>query len=232
MKRSHDVFYLNENNNLVKDSFIAIADEIPESFKGKIADVGCATGAFPNYLSTRFPESTVHGIEYLPSLVQRARTDFPSIEFFAGNVLDQQSVTHRYDVITMLGVLVIFDDVERALENVLSWLLPGGKLILHNMINDYDIDVFVKYKTSEAGFASENYESGWNIISRSSLARICSENGATLVSCRPFDLTLDMEPNAADPMRSWTEKDAEGRRKIFNALHIRQPQQVAVIEKH
>ena len=232
MKRSHDAFYLNEDNTVIKDSFIAVADQIPRHFRGKIADVGCATGAFPAYLSKRFPDSTIHGVEYLPALVDRARRDFPTIEFFEGNVMDQHSVTQRYDVITMLGVLVIFDDVEMVLKNVLSWLAPGGKLILHNMINDQDIDVFVKYKASEDGFSIENHESGWNIVSKASLARISSENGAQLVSCSPFELTVDIQPNPGDPMRSWTEKDADGQRKIFNALHIRQPQQVAVIKKY
>ena len=47
MKRSYDAFHLNDDNKVIKDSFIVVAEEIPKSFKGKITDVGCAAGVFP-----------------------------------------------------------------------------------------------------------------------------------------------------------------------------------------
>ena len=34
MKRTHDVFYLDEDNSFVKDSFIAVANLIDNDFSG------------------------------------------------------------------------------------------------------------------------------------------------------------------------------------------------------
>lgn len=231
MKRTHDEFYLEENNVNIKESFVKVADAIGIDFIGSIADVGCAAGAFPGYLKGRFPKSEICGIEYLDVLLEKAKNDFPEINFYKGDVLKETSVVKRFDVITMLGTLCIFDDYAMVLGNVLSWLRPKGRLILHNMISDYDIDVVVRYKPSGATVCEHDWESGWNILSKSSLELTCINNRAKLVSCVPFELNIDLEKKNQDVMRSWTEQGYQGTREIYNALHIRQPQQIAVIEK-
>lgn len=161
--------------------------------------------------------------------IDEARMSFKDINFLKGNALDSISVNSKFDIITMLGVLCIFDDYNLVLRNVLSWLNPGGRLILHNTINDFDIDVFVKYKHSSVENDKE-LESGWNIISRKSLELVCNKYGARLTSCTPFEINVDLKPTL-DPMRSWTEMDNLGFRQIYNALNIRQPQKIAVIDK-
>jgi trans-aconitate methyltransferase len=69
MKRTADEFYLFENSLEIKQSFLEVADEIELENFSTIADIGCATGAFPNYLKFRFPSAAVIGIEYLDSLL-------------------------------------------------------------------------------------------------------------------------------------------------------------------
>ncbi len=230
MKRTHDNFYLNEDNKKVKDSFVAVADVISRQKVLSIADVGCATGAFPYYLKKRFPTSDIEGIEYLDSLLNKASADFPEISFSKGNVLEKKSVTKKFDVITMLGVLCIFDDYYRVLKNVLSWLNPKGRLILHNMVNEYDIDVFVKYRKSNENYVESDLESGWNIISKRSLELFAEKNNARLVSCEDFSISVDLNKQK-DVMRSWTENNLSGSKDLYNALHIRQPFKIVVIEK-
>ena len=117
------------------------------------------------------------------------------------------------------------------LSNVLKWVKPGGRLILHNMISASDIDVYIKYKPSSNNFCTDSLESGWNIISEKSLRLVCEQNNATLIECKDFEINIDLQPNLDDPLRSWTESEADGSRSIYNALHIRQPQKIAVIKK-
>ena len=93
----------------------------------------------------------------------------------------------------MLGVLCIFDDYYRVLKNVLSWLNPKGRLILHNMVNEYDIDVFVKYRKSNENYVESDLESGWNIISKRSLELFAEKNNARLVSCEDFSISVDLK---------------------------------------
>ena len=230
MKRKHDNFYLNENNKKVKDCFVAVADVISRQKFSSIADVGCAAGAFPAYLKKRFPSSDIEGIEYLDSLLNKAMTDFPEVSFSKGNVLDKKSVTKKFDVITMLGVLSIFDDYNTVLKNVLSWLNPKGKLVLFNLVNEYDIDVFIKYRTSNDSYVEDDLEQGWNIISKKSLELFAKKNNAKLASCEDFSISVDLYKQK-DVMRSWTENNLSGTKDLYNALHIRQTSKVVVIEK-
>ena len=65
MKREHDKLYLNEDTSNIKDSFIAVANEIDCKFSGSIADVGCAVGAFPAYLKQGFPKQKLLGLSML-----------------------------------------------------------------------------------------------------------------------------------------------------------------------
>jgi SAM-dependent methyltransferase len=230
MKRTHDEFYLDEDNLTVKQSFVEAADEIARESFETIADVGCATGAFPNYLKARFPHQEIIGLELLDSLRLKAESDFPSLDFRYGNVLDKTSVTQTFDVITMLGVLSIFDDYKSVIENVLSWLNPGGRLILHNMVSEFEVDVVIKYKKSSLDPSLSDLESGWNIISEKSLSLVATQNNAKIISSRPFSLKVDLQKND-DVMRSWTEANIKGDNDIFNALHIRQPQRIVAIKK-
>ena len=230
MRRTHDKFYLNEIKNVPKKSFIAVADAVSLKPFDSIADVGCAAGAFPCYLKQRFSNAEVVGIEYLDLLLDKAKSDFPEINFMKGNVLDKKSIKKKFDVITMLGVLCIFDEYQIVLENVLSWIKPKGRLILHNMVSEYDIDVFVKYSDSSVKFDANKLEYGWNIISEKSLRLVAEQNNAKIFSSKKFSVGITLEKKE-DVIRSWTEDNLEGKKDIYNGLHIRQPQKIIIIEK-
>ena len=211
MKRSHDKFYLDENNHNIKQAFVDVANEIDGLVFNSIADIGCAAGAFSNYLSARFPRSNITGIDYLQPLIDKATMDFPHIRFIKGNILDGNSIQDKFDIITMMGVLCIFDDYKLVLENALSWLNPNGKLILHNMISEYDIDVFIKYQPSRLEPDLHELESGWNIISEKSLSLVVEKCDARILSTKRFDLGIELKKQA-DVMRSWTETNVVGKR--------------------
>ena len=163
-------------------------------------------------------------------LLKKASQDFNGINFVRGNVLDRNSISQKYDVITLLGVLSIFDDYSKVINNVLSWLNPSGRLILHNMISEYDFDVFIKYAPSDKQFSEDKHESGWNILSEKSLSLVAKENNAKIIFSKKFKLNVELKKRN-DLIRSWTEKNIYGEKDIFNALHIRQPKKIIVIQK-
>lgn len=231
MKRTHDSLYLNEDNTNTKDSFKHVANMIDPAFSGMLGDVGCATGAFPRYLRDRFSNATVHGIEHLGDLLDKARKDFPSITFKYGDVLSPESVKERYDIITMVGVLSIFNEYEIVIKNVLSWLKPNGELIINGLMTDYDYDVFVQYKKSSAHYDLDELETGWNIISIESLNQVCRRNHAVIEEASDFNISVDIPKREDDPIRSWTERDADGVNQLYNALHLRQPRKTVRIKK-
>ena len=164
-KRSHDSFYASEGKMPVKESFKFIASLLEkysqDSFS--IADIGCAIGAFPEYLRSVFPQAKVVGYEYLDSLIDVGRAMYPGLTLKKASVLERGEVCDRYDVVTCLGVLSIFDDIKLPVSNLCQWVNPGGKLIIHGMYNQDDVDVFIKYQFP-LNYGNSEYETGWNIV--------------------------------------------------------------------
>ncbi|MFN3171097.1 MAG: class I SAM-dependent methyltransferase [Hyphomicrobiales bacterium] len=229
MKRTHDKFYLTEEKNVpVKDSFKMIADHIEIEFLDPnrqliVADIGCAVGVFPNYISQRFPSMQVTGCEYDAELLSAAQANYPDLDFLQFDLCDRSSSDENsFDVITLCGVLSIFDDYEGILDNMLYWVRPGGRLLIFNMFNPHDLDVFVKYKHSNEGLEA-GLESGWNIISQKSISDSLVTRDISNFEFVKFDISVDLPRRPDDHVRSWTENHADGQRFIINGLNLLQP---------
>ena len=85
----------------VKDVWIMIADMIENSDalpNSSIADIGSAIGAFPSYLSTRFPDFSVFGFEYLDESVKKGREIFPEISLEQADILDESMWNKKYNL--------------------------------------------------------------------------------------------------------------------------------------
>jgi trans-aconitate methyltransferase len=227
--RTHDLFYTKIDPKAPpKDSFVKIANLIND-YKNKIlrnitiVDFGCASGAFVNYLSSRFPNDNIIGYEYLEILIKSAKENYPNIKIKQGSILDKDSLPKSsVDVLTVIGVISIFDDLQPIINNLSTWIKPGGKVFIHGMFNPLDVDVFIKYKLSE-NFHSEKQESGWNIVSQKTISNLLNNKAAKNIKFHKFEISLDLEKSFNDPMRSWTEKMADGTRQIVNGTCLKQP---------
>ena len=230
VERTHDEFYAFVDPEAPpKETFLAVARLI-KKFKSNsptaisVVDFGCATGAFVNYLVSEFPEDEVSGIEFLNSLIDVGRETYPHIKINQGSVFDRNALLESsVDVLTLLGVIQIFDDIEPIIRNVGSWIKPNGKLYVHGMFNPFDVDVYLKYKKSE-DFASDIFQAGWNVISQKTISNLLNSYGAKSVKFHEFKISIDLEKKLDDPLRSWTEKLDDGSRQIVNATCLKQPQ--------
>lgn len=236
INRTHDAFYKRQGPlEEPKQTFLKAREFISQvraAYQAKenlkVLDVGCAIGDFPNYLS-RETGLDVIGLEFLDELVEESQIVFPTIKVMQGSVLDRDCFSQGYfDVITMLGVLSIFDDPRPALSNLVHWGKKGGALIIHGMFNPDPYDVYIKYQ----GFQSHDseLEAGWNILSQDRMRQILLDLGVSKVSFHRFKFDGTLTRNESDPVRSWTEQLANGENQIVNGLCIKQPQFFVVIE--
>lgn len=118
----------------------------------------------------------------------------------------------------MQGVLSIFDDFEKILDNVISLLKDDGVLYLLGGFNPENVDVLIKAKLS-VNRKDNKWEAGWNCFSIKSIEDYIKDKG---YCCEwiPFNIEIEIEKNKEDPLRSYTVKNFEGKLVIINGLQL------------
>ena len=96
-----------------------------------IADIGCGTGHHVANLSSK--NLNVIGIDISPSMIKKAKEEYPSYNFRLGNALDNglfkmNSLTH---ILSLYFTIYYFKDKRHFFDNCMDWLMPGGYLIVH-----------------------------------------------------------------------------------------------------
>ena len=228
VQRTHDEFYVNENRyHEPKEMFKFIGEKLLKEnsiVDGlSICDFGCAAGEFLFYLQKILPKAQLFGLDLLPELIQKCSTYVPSASLKVGSVLDQNSEgKDSFDISFLIGVHSIFDEFETCFNNLIRWTKPGGKIYIVGMFNPFPVDVMIKYKHSK-DYASNVYESGWNIFSQASISSYLENHSkVNSFSFEKFEITIDL-PRQEDPIRSWTLRDFRENRFIVNGLCIIQP---------
>ena len=133
----YDDFYANIYDYLVFNN-IKNAYEIGEIVNktsadetSVILDIGCGTGHHVDLLSQQ--NLKVVGIDISPSMIQKAKENFPGKDFSVGNALN--STQFNYNVFTHILCLYFtiyyFPDKKQFFDNCMDWLMPGGYLIVH-----------------------------------------------------------------------------------------------------
>ena len=133
----YDDFYVNIYDYLVfnniKNSYEIgeIVNKTSADETSVILDVGCGTGHHVDLLSQQ--NLKVVGIDISPSMIQKAKENFPGKDFSVGNALD--STQFNYNVFTHILCLYFtiyyFPDKKQFFDNCMDWLMPGGYLIVH-----------------------------------------------------------------------------------------------------
>jgi SAM-dependent methyltransferase len=96
-----------------------------------IADIGCGTGHHVNELASQ--NLNVIGFDISPSMIAKAKQEFPQGDFRVGNALDNgllkfNSLTH---ILCLYFTIYYFKDKRHFFDNAMDWLMPGGWLIVH-----------------------------------------------------------------------------------------------------
>lgn len=228
VKRTHDKFYLGEDYKTNPKEYYKFVKKVLEEERGytsdsefELLDIGCETGSFLYYLRNNFPHAKLTGMDVMGDLLERVNDGIEDnqITTILADVSQRETLPKKqYDIVTLLGVLSIFDDFTDVLDNILDNLVTWeGGLYIFGMFNPYDIDVLVKVKNAE----QENnvWESGWNYISKCSIEKYCQKKG---VQCEfeEFQLEIDIPKHEDDPLRTWTEDMADGTKMVINGIQL------------
>jgi SAM-dependent methyltransferase len=118
-------------NNLKDDYEIGqIKNKTTPTSKSIILDVGSGTG----HHVAKFANSLdIIGIDISPSMVSKAKINYPDYNFMVGNALDYDlfkpnTFTH---ILCLYFTLYYFENKRKFFNNCMDWLMPGGTLIVH-----------------------------------------------------------------------------------------------------
>jgi SAM-dependent methyltransferase len=222
IERTHDKFYLNEERRN-KEYFKLVYSELNSDFGNNsfsLLDIGCATGDFLHFVKKEFPNVELCGMDTMPELLERVDH---GIETFCANIADYETLPtplwKKYDCITMMGVITIFDDFQPVLDNAFLFLKDSGIFYLFDFFNPENLDVLIKSKPSGLDFSDNvKWESGWNCFSMSTIRSYCESRG---YQCDfiPFHIGIEIPRHENDPLRSWTEKTENGY-MVVNGLQL------------
>ena len=199
-------------------TLLHLSDKTNKSARKSVLDIGCATGELLYYLRTINLNIILCGIEYSKKLVERSRS-FLARQAIKVSVGDAERIScknSQFDFVISSGVTSIFDDFRPSFEEMIRVAKSSGVCLNLMMLNELPIDVIIKYVHPKTG----ELESGWNKFSMHSIDNFLQEHPQvkkhTFVKhTMPFDI-----PRTKDLMRSWTVKDKNGKRILWNGLNM------------
>lgn len=204
-----------------KRLFETVADRL-EAFWGQtpklsLVDVGGASGDFAGYLADRFKDTCVSWLEFDPELVRIGKEKYPELRVIQGDANSMSCFKDReFHATTMVGVLPIFDDFKPSIDECIRVTRDGGIVIVVAQFNEYPVDALIRWRRSD--HEGSHWNLGWNLFAKSSLEIFLRKNQRIEdFKFEKFVLPFDLAPQA-DPIRTWTERNPDGERRLRNGL--------------
>ena len=236
IKRSVDLEYINQNfykkpkqihTDLLK---IIEKEKLLKKKNLEFCDFGCADGQFLNLVSknTNF---SITGVDVHRKLLNKAKKNIDNLKIIEGSVLNKNLFKkNSFDLITMTGVLSIFDNFTGTFNNLINWTKPGGLLIITSVFNDSDIDVFINYRNSSKKKGFNKNKSDWNIFSKKSISLFLKEKKKIMnFKFKDFKLKADIRKNKNLPHKMWTIKKENKENICVNGLSLVLDQKFLII---
>jgi len=226
-----ETYLLKERYDAPKDVFIFFKELLERSELGQsdsalsLTDFGCATGELLYFLKNEYPQAQLTGIDNSHDLLSKAsQSEFlEGIRFVNANALSYLS--EKQDVVTCFGMLGIFDDFEELFESLIKNTRKGGRIYIHGLFNDDDIDVRVYYKDKKNDC---DWNRGFNIFSCETISQFLKSKGLDW-TFHDFEMSTELKKNQDYPHRAYTETLGSGKKVTVNGLCLILPEKILEI---
>lgn len=133
----YDSFYANIYDHLVYSKaknmyeIKTIIQNTNMNNESVIVDIGCGTGHHVKELADK--QLNAMGVDISPSMIELAKTEYPSLNFMVGDALNTQlfpmgSLTH---ILCLYFTIYYMKDKRYFFDNCMEWLMHGGYLVVH-----------------------------------------------------------------------------------------------------
>ena len=203
----------NNKKIIIKEYFKEIKNFISKQKKiVSLCDVGCASGDFVNFIKEK--NINVIGIDKSPKLLKHAKQKNPDLKFYRYDLKKNINLKKKYDIVTCLGTMTIFDNWKLPLKNLFKLCKKNGVIILYDPLNIYNVDTIIRFKNSK------NWLSGFNLFSKKTIKKYIKEiNKKSVIRFERFNPKLILKKNK-DSMRAWSVKINNSRRIMVGTSQI------------
>jgi trans-aconitate 2-methyltransferase len=111
-----------------------LMSRVPLEAPAQVVDLGCGAGNVTARLAARWPRARILGIDGAPSMLARARADFPAFEWREGDIGRWQAEA-PVDLIFSNAALHWLDDHAALFPRLLGQLAKGGVLAVQMPLN-------------------------------------------------------------------------------------------------
>ena len=107
-----------------------LISRIEKGNPAKIIDVGCGTGNSTAELRRRWPDAEIVGIDNSPQMIEKAKTDYPAMEWKLYDANGSLKPLGSFDVVFSNAAIQWIPDHKRLLEKLFEMLNPRGVLAI------------------------------------------------------------------------------------------------------
>ena len=109
-----------------KQPCIDLINKLEDNYN-HILDLGCGPGNSTNNLKIKFPQAKIVGMDIDDNMLNRAKKDYPSIEFIKGNIPDSlASLDNNFDLIFSNACIHWIENQRKLINDVYSKLNDNG----------------------------------------------------------------------------------------------------------
>ena len=216
-KKNNPIYLGEKEYSEPKEYFKIVVNQIQSKFKNKpisLIDVGCAAGGFIFYAKNKLNLHKCVGFDISDAHLKQAKEHMPEVDFIVGSLKNPFiNKSKEFDVCTCLGTISIFDEIDDIIFNLISLIKPGGAIYIYDLINDYPVDVLMRYRIVNDNDFSK-WKAGFNIRSLTTYKRLIKEIDKKIeLSWVDFEMPFQI-PKTSDPLRSWTIKTENKKNQI------------------
>ncbi|MDI9817765.1 MULTISPECIES: class I SAM-dependent methyltransferase [unclassified Legionella] len=185
-----------------------------------LLDIGCATGELIHFLSTQFKEINYTGTDVFDDLIVECKRHQPDKTFLNASVMNlPESFEKKFDIITVVSVISIFDENELATfwDNLFRVVKDNGVIFLLSPFNEFGVDCEIRHRKRIDNITGD-WEKGWNIFSQETIIEHI-KNRCKSWQFTPFKFDLELSPRK-DPVRTWTMKTEKNEKQLVNGLKL------------
>lgn len=161
-------------------------------------DIGSANGSFIFYARKKL-NLEFSGVEPVRKLISISKKKNPNVKIHNNKLFDKKldKFKNQFSVVTALGVINLFDDIDKTLKRLKFFLKKKGICIIVSTLNHYPIDVISRYKRS----SSNQWEFGQNMFSIKTIKKISKKLKFKTKIFKARQISIKSKK---DIMRSWT----------------------------